>query len=171
MTRQTQADSTTYQFAYTVNGAGAVTQTDLTDPRGHVRRTTFSAAGYTLTDTRAQGNALAQTQTYTRQAGTNLILTATDPLGRQTAFTYDGQGNVAGVTRLTGTPEAVTTSFTYEPPGAGAFNRLTSVTTPVATTTLAYNDTARTITVTDPLSHATVITHNPRARWRRSRTR
>jgi YD repeat-containing protein len=161
VTQQTQADSTTYQFAYTLNGGGAVTQTDLTNPRGYVRRVTFSTAGYSLTDTQAQGNALAQTMTYTRQSGTNFILTATDQLSRQTAFTYDTPGNIASVTRLNGTGNAVTTSFTYET-GAGTFNRLTSLTTPIATTTLAYNDTSRTITITDPLSHATVIIHNTR---------
>ena len=158
---QTQADSTTYQFAYTVNGGGAVTQTDLTNPRGYVQRVTYSTAGYSLTDTQAQGNALAQAMTYTRQSGTNFILTATDQLSRQTAFTYDTPGNVASVTRLNGTGNAVTTSFTYET-GTGTFNRLTSLTTPIATTTLAYNDTSRTITITDPLSHATVITHTTR---------
>jgi RHS repeat-associated protein len=162
VTKQTQADATTYQFAYTVDGAGKVTQTDLTNPRGYVRRLTFNAAGYPLTDTHAHGQTQAQTVTYTRQTGTNFILTATDALSRETALTYDGQGNVASVTRLAGTLDAVTTSFTHETPGTGAFNRLTSLTTPIATTSLAYNDTSRTITITDPLSHATVITHNTR---------
>lgn len=55
VSRQTQVDGTTYQFAYTVDGTGKVTQTDVTDPRGVVRRVTFTAAGYTLTDTRAVG--------------------------------------------------------------------------------------------------------------------
>ena len=161
VTQQTQADSTTYQFAYTVDGGGKVTQTDLTNPRGYVRRVTFDAGGYPLMDTHAHGEAVAQTVTYTRQAETNFILTATDQLGRETALTYDGQGNVASVTRLNGTAQAVTTSFTYKTTGTGTFNRLTSLTTPIATTTLAYNDAARTITLTDPLSHATVITHTP----------
>jgi YD repeat-containing protein len=61
VTQQTQADSTTYQLAYTVDGGGKVTQTDLTNPRGYVRRATFDAAGYPLTDTQAQGQGIAQT--------------------------------------------------------------------------------------------------------------
>jgi YD repeat-containing protein len=109
VTTQTQADSTTYGFAYTVDSGGKVTQTEVTNPRGSVRRVTFAAAGYPLTDSRAQGQGIAQTTTYTRESGT--------------------------------------------------FNRLTSVTTPVATTSLGYNNAARTITITDPLSHATVVTH------------
>jgi RHS repeat-associated protein len=156
---QTQADSTTFQFAYTLDGGGKVTQTDLTNPRSYVRRVTFNASGYALTDTHAQGQGVAQTMTYTRQSGTNFVLTATDQLSRQTALTYDAQGNVDSVTRLNGTADAVTTSFSYETAGAGKFNRLLSITTPIATTSLAYNNTARTITITDPLSHATVITH------------
>ena len=49
VTRQTLADSGAYQFAYTVGGNGVVTQTDVTDPRGYVRRVTFNASGYPLT--------------------------------------------------------------------------------------------------------------------------
>ena len=53
-----------------MDGTGKVTQTDVTDPRGTVRRVTFNAAGYPLTDTRAYGQPEAQTTTYVRQAGT-----------------------------------------------------------------------------------------------------
>jgi len=38
VTQQTQADGTTYQFAYTVDENGKITQTDVTDPRGKLRR-------------------------------------------------------------------------------------------------------------------------------------
>ena len=75
VSRQTQADGSTYEFAYTLDGSGKVTQTDVTDPRGHVRRVTFNSAGYALTDTRAYGTALAQTLTYARQATTHLPTT------------------------------------------------------------------------------------------------
>ena len=164
--RQTQADFTTFEFSYTNDGAGRIIQTDVTNPRGHVRRVTFDSAGYPLTDTRAVGQPEQQTITYTRQTGTtNFVQTSTDALGRQTTFTYDGQGNVETVTRLAGTPQALTTTFGYEAPGTG-FNRLTSVTTaltaPNPTTTVAYNDPGRTITITDALTHPTVVTHNPR---------
>jgi hypothetical protein len=39
------------------------------------------------------------------------------------------------VTRLAGTGNAVTTSFTWEAPSPTTFNRLTSVTTSISTTT------------------------------------
>lgn len=70
---QTQADGTTYQYAYTVDANGTVTQTDVTDPRGIVERVTFNGQGYALTDTRALGRPEQQAMTYTRQAGTNLV--------------------------------------------------------------------------------------------------
>src|SRR5207247_2815092 len=122
---------------------------------------TFDTAGYRLTDTRALGRPEEQTVTYTRQAGTNFVQTITDTLGRQTTVAYDPQGNVQGVTELVGTSQALTTSFAYEPAGTG-FNRLTSVTTPIATTTNTYNDASRQITITDPLTHQTVIAYNTR---------
>ena len=154
---QTQADGTTYQFAYTLDGTGKVTQTDVTDPRGHVRRVTFNSAGYPLTDTRAHGTALAQTATYTRQATTHLPTSTTDALGRRTDFTYDAQGNVLTLTRLAGTAEAVTTTFTY----TAAFNQIASVTDPLShTTTFGYDPLGNLTSVTDPLSHATTLTHN-----------
>jgi YD repeat-containing protein len=94
VTRHTQADGTFDQFAYTVNGQGKVTQSDVTDPKGNVRRVTFNAAGYPPTDTRAYGTVVAQTTTYTRDATSGLVTSMTDALGWQTAYTYDAQGNV-----------------------------------------------------------------------------
>src|SRR5262249_14005516 len=42
VTQQTLADpSYTFQYAYTVNGSGVITQTDITDPRGHIERLAF----------------------------------------------------------------------------------------------------------------------------------
>lgn len=52
---QTQADGTTYQFAYTLDGNGSVIQTDVTDPRGIIKRFVFNSAGLTTTITDAVG--------------------------------------------------------------------------------------------------------------------
>src|SRR5207253_827501 len=94
---------------------GNVTQTDVTDPRGFVRRSTFNSSGYTLTDTFALGRTEQQVYTYTRQVGSNPITNVLDPLGRNTAVAYDSQGNPTSFTRLAGTAEAVTATLTYEP--------------------------------------------------------
>jgi len=157
VTRQTQADGTTYQFAYTLGTGGKVTQVDVTDPRGFVRRVTFNGDGYVLTDTRALGTAVAQTTTYERQAGSNLPTAMTDALGRRTQWTYDAKGNPLTVTRLAGTGSAVTTTFTYEP----TFSQLTSVTDALnQTTTFGYDAQGNLTSLTDPLSHVTTLAYN-----------
>jgi len=157
VSKQTQADGTFYQFAYTVDGQSKVTQTDVTDPRGNVRRVTFNANGYALTDTRAYGTAAAQTTTYTRDATSNLVSTMTDALGRQTTYTYNTQGQVLTVTRLAGTGDAVTTTVTYEP----TFNQVASISDPLShTTSFGYDALGNLTAVTDPLSHQTTLTYN-----------
>jgi RHS repeat-associated protein len=157
VSKQTQADGTFYQFAYTADGQGKVTQTDVTDPRGNVRRVTFNANGYALTDTRAYGTAAAQTTTYTRDATSNLVGTMTDALGRQTTFTHNTQGQVLTVTRLAGTGDAVTTTVTYEP----TFNQVASISDPLNhTASFGYDPQGNLTTITDPLGHQTTLTYN-----------
>ena len=113
--RQTQADNTTYQFAYFTDENGIVTRTDVTNPRGNVRRVTFNSDGHTLTDTYAVGKPEQQQVTYVRQAGTNLPLSVTDALNRKTTYAYDALGNPTEVTRLADTPNAALIRFTYDP--------------------------------------------------------
>jgi RHS repeat-associated protein len=157
VTKQTQADNTFHQFAYTVDGQGKVTQTDVTDPKGNVRRVTFNANGYALTDTRAYGTGIAQTTTFARNATSNLVNTMTDALGRQTAFTYNSQGQVLTVTRLAGTGNAVTTTFTYEP----TFNQVASIIDPLNhPASFDYDALGNLITITDALTHQTTLTYN-----------
>ena len=159
--RQTQADTTTFEFAYLLDGAGNVTRTDVTNPRGHVRRSTYSVTGYLLTDTFALGQPEEQTVTYERQAGTNLPLAIIDALGRRTSFTYDPAGMVTSITRLAGTPNAVTETFTYEP----TFNQLATHTDPLThTTTFDYDTIGNITTITDPLTRTTTLTYNGQGR-------
>jgi RHS repeat-associated protein len=158
VTKQTQADGTAYTFAYTLAADGRVTQTDVTAPRGQVRRVTFNADGYILTDTRAVGATEQQTATYERQAGSDLPLSVTDQLGRKTAYAYDAMGNVTSVTRLAGTASAVTTNFTYEP----TFNYPATVNDPLNhTTTFEYDGRGNITGAVDPLGHRTSFTYSP----------
>jgi YD repeat-containing protein len=120
---QTQADNTTYEFAYTVDGGGKVTQADVTNPRGYVSRSTFNANGYATSLVEAYGTGDARTTTYDRASGSNLLEGVTDPLGRETTYTYDSKANMLTVTRLDGTADEVTTTFTYE----SAFNQVASI--------------------------------------------
>ena len=156
--KQTQADGSTYEFEYTVDANGKITQTLVTDPRGNIRRVTFNADGYILTDTRALGTPEEQTTIYEREAGTNLVLSVTDPLGRKTAHTHDAMGNVTAITRLADTPEAVTTQFTYEP----KFNQPTSVTDPLGhTIACVYDEKGNLTTLTDALGNSMTLAYNP----------
>jgi RHS repeat-associated protein len=155
--RQTQADGSTYQFAYTLDANGKISQTLVTDPRGNIRRVTFNAGGYILTNTRALGQVEEQTSTYERQQGTNLVLSFTDPFGRKTAYTYDALGNITSITYLAGTPEAAAVIVTYEP----RFNHVASVTDPLGhTTSFAYDDKGNLIAEIDPIGNRSTLTHN-----------
>jgi RHS repeat-associated protein len=156
--KQTQADSSTYLFAYTLDAAGKVTQTNVTDTRGNVRRVTFNAAGYTLTDTYALGKPEQQTATYERQAGTNLLLSITDTLNRKTTYTYDPQGNATEITRLAGTPDAVTLRFTYDP----RFHQPATATDALNhTTSFEYDAKGNLVGITNPLNQRTTLAYNP----------
>lgn len=157
ITQQTFADESVYHFAYTVDGQGKITQADVTDPRNHIRRTTFNSSGYPTSDIAALGTPLQQTVTYEYQSGSNHILAVVDPLGRRTAMTYDTLGNMTSVTRLAGTGDAVTTTVTYEP----AFNQVATITDPLNhTTTYDYDENGLLTSVTDPLNKEVTYTYN-----------
>jgi RHS repeat-associated protein len=157
ISKQTLANAGLYEFAYTLDVNNRVVQTDVTDPGGFVRRVTFNATGYSLTDTAALGQPIAQTTTYVRQSPSNRIVSLTDALSRQTTFSYDGNGNLTSVTRLAGTANAVTTTMTYEP----TFHQLASITDPLNhTTTFSYDSKGALSAVTDPLTNQTTFTSN-----------
>jgi RHS repeat-associated protein len=153
---QTQPDGGVYQFAYTIS-SGKVTQTDVTTPRGNVRRVAFNSDGYATSETFAPGTSNEQTYTYELQSGTNFMLSVTDALGRKTSASYDSYGDPTSITRLTGTSNALTTSFTYE----STFNQLASVTDPLShTTNFVYDSKGNLGSVTDPLSNQGTYTYN-----------
>ncbi len=171
VSNQTQADNGSYQYNYFADSNGNITETDVTDPRGNVRRVTFNPpplfpggfamAGFGSSDTSAAGTSLAQATTYQYQTGTNLLTSLTDPLGRTTSFTYDALGNTASITRLAGTPNAVTTSFTYE----GKFSQPLSITDPLGhTTSLTYDGNGNVISVTDALGNASTFAYDGEGR-------
>ncbi len=146
--KQTLADGNTYQFAYTLDANGNITQTNVTDQRGNVRQVTFNSAGYVLTDTRALGKPEQQTFTYNVQTGSSLPMSVIDALNRTTSYTYDAMGNATSITRLAGTSNAATTSYTYE----STFNQTTSIIDPLNHTTLfSYDAKGSLITLTDSL--------------------
>lgn len=167
VSQQVLADGGIWQFAYSSG------ETDVTDPLGHVRKTVFDpTSGYPTTDTYAAGTPLAQTYTYAREAS-GLVDSMTDPLGRETAFTYDSSGNPKTITRMAGTSEAVTQSYTWTTDSqpqtvtdelghttilAYTNGCLTGVTDALnQTTTIQCNEQGQPTLITDPLGHQTVL--------------
>lgn len=158
VSQQTLADGGIYQFAYTLDVNAKVTQTDITDPRGNVRRLSFNSSGYVTSATDALGMPEAQVTTYSRQSGTNLLTSMTDPLGRQTNYSYDSLGNLTGVTRLAGTAQSVLEAYTYDL----TYSQVTSYTDGLGhTRTFRYDSVGNPVEVDDPLGNATRFAYNP----------
>ena len=117
---QTAADGGVYQFTYTKDVNGNLTQTDVINPRGFITRYTYDTNGYfsggnIVAETQALGMPEQHVTTYQRQPGSNLVLSVTDApssLNRNTSYTYDTKANVLTITNLSGTPNAVTTTMT-----------------------------------------------------------
>ena len=156
---QTFANSATIQFAYTLDGSGKVTQTDVTDQRGNVRRINFDSKGFITSSIYPLGTSEQQATTFSRDATSGRVNSVTDQLGRVTTFTYDPSGNVLTVTRLSGTSNAATTTYTYEP----YFNQIATITDPLNHTwTYGFDSSRNPTTLTDPLNHVTSRTFNSR---------
>jgi YD repeat-containing protein len=158
MTQQTLADpSAVYTLAYTLDGSGNITQTDITNPRGYIERLTFNGNHYIVSDVEALNTPQQRTRTTERQVGSNLVTATVDGLSRRTEYTYDGAGHVLTVTRLAGTSDAATTTFTYEP----LFNQMATTTDPLGHTwTVGYDAQGKLASVSDPLTHHTTVVMN-----------
>ena len=153
--RQTLANQSAWTFAYTVGASNRVIRTDVTDPRGAVRRVTFDANGYRTSDSRALGTVSEQTVTYDRDLAGRVLATV-DALGRRTTFTYDAGGNVTSLTRAAGSSEAATTTFEYAPAGSTGLLRVARVVDPLGqSTTVTYNADGFPVEIRDPLGHRT----------------
>lgn len=153
--RQTHADGGVFQFAYTLDGNGKVIQTDVTDPRGNVRRMTFNASGYLLSETHAVGQPEQQAISYERATGSNLLTAVTDNLGRRTEYAYDEMGSVTSVTRLAGSAEQQIENYTYEP----RYHRTASHTDPLGhTTAFSYDSRGNLTAITDPTGRSHALT-------------
>jgi RHS repeat-associated protein len=137
-----------------------ISQVDVTDPNGNVRRVVFNSNGQTTSDTRAHGLTEQQATTYTYYAD-NLLATATDQLGRVTSYSYDVNGNPTQITRLSGTSNAVTTTLLYD----DLYSQLVSVTDPLShTTTFAHDGFDNVTAIADPLGHQSTFTSDSQGR-------
>ena len=165
--QQTEANGSTYKFTY--SSAQPLAQyiysslppvtiytTTVTDPTGSVRQINSNSYGYIQSDIRGFGTPQQEKTTYTIDPTSNYVTAVQDALGRTTALTYDGNGNILTLTQLSGTANAVTTTLTY-----GAFNNPVSVTDPLGhTTKLQYDNLGNLTGVTDPLGHTSSFTYD-----------
>src|SRR5262249_18437718 len=152
-----------HQFDYTEDSNGNIIQTDVTNSRGFVTRYTYDSTGYysggsIVSETRARGMPEQQVYTYLRQPGSNLVLSVTYALNRNRSYTYDSKANFLTITSLSGTPNAVTTTMTYDP----TFNVMNSIADPLTHTTQMTIDpaTGNVTAIADPLGHQTTMTYN-----------
>lgn len=147
VSRQTQADQSTYEFEYTLDeNTQKIIQTDVTNPRGFVHRATFNSVGAMITETFAVGTSVEQGYTIERN-GSNFVLSITDALGRITAFGYDGLGNNTSVTSLATTADALTATTTYE----SSFNQPENFTDTLGrTTTVTYDSSGSPLSISEP---------------------
>jgi YD repeat-containing protein len=145
--KQTQADGGVFNFTYSLDGNGNVTETDMVDPRGYTCQMAFNSNGYLTSDVEAVGEPEQQETTYVWDTSHNLVDSSTDALGRTTAYTYDSLANVTGVTLASANSQIAAVSFTYDP----NYNQLTSVTDPLGHTwTLTLDGAGNVTQVTDP---------------------
>jgi RHS repeat-associated protein len=149
-------DQALYTFTYTTDGNGVITATDVVNPNNITRHVEFDAAGFPTTDIYGYNQPDAQTYTFQRDPKTELTQIKTDPLNRQTKFSFDDNGNLLSRTELYGTRNAVTYSYTY----TADYNQLETVTDPLNhTTTYGYTDGCLT-SIKDALEHVWTLTCN-----------
>lgn len=167
LTREERADGSAYTYAY--DGSGHMTA--VTDPSGRVSRMTYDAAGQLATVTEPDG----QVASYVTDASGRT--TASTVAGATTHFSYDGDGNLVGVTGANGH----SWSFTYD-----ALGNRTSGTDPLGhttsyvydasdlllkqtdrngdVTTYTYDAGGRVLSETLPGGHVTTFTYDPLGR-------
>src|SRR5260370_40743203 len=81
MSQQTLADSNAYTIGYTTL-LGKATQASVTNPRGFQRQVSFNGSGYVVSDIEAVGKPSQERYSYSFEARTKLLLSATTPLPR-----------------------------------------------------------------------------------------
>ena len=119
VTQQTQPNGGLWKYAYTLSSTGAVTRTIVTDPTATRAR---PASGPTGTHQQHHRVRHVSRRDQHRQlpAGHRAGRATTDPLGRTTSYTYDALGDPLTVTVLSGTAQAATTTYTYQPTSTGS---------------------------------------------------
>jgi RHS repeat-associated protein len=156
--KQVAADGGVTLFNYTLLNSAVPTSpvdlTTVTDPLGNTITYHFNPQGFLADVT----DALGEKTVYSLDPSSGRVLAVTDPLRRTTAYSYDAVGNTTGITHLSGTTGAVTTSLVYDP----VFNKVQSITDPLGhKTTFTYDPgTGNLLSVTDALNEKTSFVYD-----------
>ncbi len=150
---QQAADDSVTAYDYTLAN-NAVTETRVTDPRGHVRRMTFNANGFLVDDTKAYGTDKAQTVHTDYDSSGIRKAASTDALGRKTTWVYNAKGQVSQTTVLAGTTDARTEKFDH----TGPHSELTKFTDSFGKETIYELDPRGALkSITDPMKRKTLV--------------
>jgi RHS repeat-associated protein len=162
--KQTLADPAAfYSFAYTTNGGGNITRTEVTNPRGYTKQLNYNPDHYLTSQVEALNQPEARTTTITRLPTSNLVSAVVDGLSRRTEYTYDDFGHVQQVKQLADTAEPVITTYAYEQ----QYFQLASIKDPLQHEwAVGYDSVGRLASMTDPLSHQTVFNTDVQGRIR-----
>lgn len=159
---QTLLGQGTFTFAYTLSGDGKrVVATQVTEPDGAVRRTTYDDEGYLSTDTTAAGTEHEHTLQITRDADSDLPTRVEDGLGRVTTVGYDAAGNPETMSGTTGSA-TVSGTATYRNTPHGRPDSLTDPND--VTTRLEYDARGNPTKVTDALGRSWITTYDAQGR-------
>jgi len=154
---QRLADGSTFAMAYTVTG-GKITQTEVTDRRGSIRRLEFDANGRVQRNTYPAGQNIAQVQAYGYDTTGRMTSAAVGD--RQYVFVYDANGNRITdadqygtlVTRTFDTYSRLLTKAQAGDPQRGV------------STVYAYDSKGNLLSTTDRLGNRTVFTNDGQGR-------
>ncbi|WP_329088017.1 RHS repeat-associated core domain-containing protein [Streptosporangium sp. NBC_01469] len=163
---QTILGQGTYVFAYTLDGSRVVA-TQVTEPDGAVRKTTYDNLGYLVTDTQAAGTGREHTIRITRDPDSDLPRTIDDGLGRTTTMTYDPAGNPSELKGVAGSA-TVTGRATYQGTPYGRPDTLTDPTG--AVTRFEYDAHGNPEKITDANSRTWKTSYNTQGRPRTQTT-
>lgn len=155
--KQTQADRSTYDFAWTLDGTGKnVTSVTLTDPSGADRVVDYDEAGYLVKDRVAVGTPVERGYSVGRDPTTHIATTVTDTDGRTATSTYNANLQATSTT-YSSQGQTRTQSATYAGPG-GAMDTVTDALGHV--TRYGFDARGNVTTVTDPAGRVTTMTWN-----------
>jgi RHS repeat-associated protein len=149
-------DPTPYTFSYVLDANGLVTQSTMTTPEGHQTVTNLDSNGFPTSVTVGAGSPAAETTTYQRQPGTNLLTSETNQLlGETTSYDYDSLGNTSKITEdANGTPRV--TTMTYDP----TYSQPLTVENPSGKVTkYEYDSKGELTSITDPMLNKTTFAY------------